>query len=162
MESKRKILIIVGIILVIVVGIVIISKTGKKENEVVNNLTQEQAIDIVIGQVKEKLEAGGLILQENGSARASSIGTQGVTYTIYENNEEQYQAEDSESGNTIEVYKIGADIIKRIRKELKNEEITIDGENYFKYGNALIKQSENENINKKNKFRYYHYHSSSS
>ena len=44
---------------------------------------------------------------------------------------------------------IDADLIKRIRNELKNEEITIDGENYFKYGNALIKQSENENINNK-------------
>ena len=146
MNKKKSIILI--LILVLIIGIIIVGLNNKKEtnnnisNEVneSNGITKEEMTKIANKTVKEKLGQEGLILEEKGLEQNKNINSRGTVYKVYID-------EDRTKSYEIQVHIIDIKIIKKIKKDMQEGEITIEGEKYWKNKSTLIKLSENDTIN---------------
>ena len=148
-EEKKSIVcvIIIAIVIIAIVCVLLINNSKKKSENVEktgNILTQEEALDKIEDKLKDKLKKNGLTLNESASIASSLYGEKGVQYTVYDAN-----SNGDVQKNTIEVYLINIDIIRKLGQELNNKEVTIDNEKYLKYESALIKECKDEKINNK-------------
>ena len=145
MNKKKKKKIIIIIIFLISIIILLLFSNKKEKEEKYTQISQEEATEIILHEIKEKIEKQGVVLRSEQKT-LNSINN-GFSYIPY------IQGEEKESAR-IEIYILSIqEKMNMIGKSVQDGEIIIEEgnkkTNVLLYGNILIKNCADENIKNK-------------